>query len=147
RVLVLQIRDNVSNLSVNPDSETERRATALRAAAGMGPHDADGSALGRGIEGLSSPPEALLAAMDSVALFRNDAQLETVTHLYEAAYGRPDFLTTAVFEFKGEASLSWYLIAEEIAGLEAQVSSDAIDAKIAAVARWLRDGGGLPAQA
>src|SRR5581483_1643232 len=96
------------------------------------------------IEGLSSPPEALLAAMDSVALFRNDAQLETVTHLYQAAGGTPDFLTTAVFEFKGEASLSWYLTADEIAGLEDQVGSDAISGKIAAIARWLADGGGAP---
>jgi hypothetical protein len=50
-------------------------------------------------------------------------------------------VTTAAFEFKGEASLSWYLTQDEIAGLEAQVASDAIQGKVAAIGRWLEAGG------
>jgi Patatin-like phospholipase len=138
-VLVVQIRDNVSNLSVNPDSESERRSGDLRA----GPSCED-SILARGFEGVSSPPEALLAARDSVALFRSDAQLEALTQLFHEVCGRPDFVTTTVFEFKGEASLSWYLTRDEIRGIDDQVTTPAIQGKVDTVGKWLYEHGGIP---
>jgi hypothetical protein len=140
-VLVVQIRDNVSNLSVNPDSESERRRDQLRAGAAAN----DGSMLARGFEGLTSPPGALLAARDSVALFRSDAQLEALTQLFHEACGRPDFVTTTVFEFKGEASLSWYLTRDEIRGIDDQVTTPAIQSKADTVGKWLYEHGGIPA--
>jgi hypothetical protein len=137
RVLVIQIRDNVSDLSVNPNSATER----ARGDAGT---DRKRSAIARGLEGLSSPPTGLLTARDSVSLFRNDAQLETVMQLYHRVLQVPDFVTTAVFEFKGEASLSWYLTEAEISNLRQQAMAPTITGKIAAIHDWLTANGGAP---
>ncbi len=44
---------------------------------------------------------------------------------------------TTVFEFSGEASLSWHLTPTEIGKIEAQASSDGISGKIAAVRQLL----------
>lgn len=96
-ILLVQIRDNVSELSVNPESDARRES--LRE-----PSSTGGSRLLRALEGLSSPPAGLLAARESVMLFRNDSLLESLSHLYSSAFGE-DFLTTTVFEFGGEASL------------------------------------------
>jgi hypothetical protein len=117
RVLVIQIRDEVSELSVH---ET-----------GASP-GARSTPWGRGFEWLTSPIAGMLAAREAVMLFRNDAALAGVT----AALG-PGFVTTTVFEFKGEASLSWYLTAAETDTICAQVASPGIAAKVAAVGEWL----------
>jgi hypothetical protein len=131
-VLVVQIRDNVSNLSVNP--ETEERSRLLRG------EKAAGADLARGLEGITSPVEGVLAARDSAALFRNDALLQSVTGLYARAFGSDDYLTTTVFEFAGEASLSWTLAPDEIDALAEQVTAKGIDDKIEAIRRWLNGG-------
>jgi len=123
-VLVVQIRDNVSHLSINPESETERQRTAS---------NDDGSAIGRGLEGISSPPEGLLAARDSVSLFRSDTQLEAVTRLY--ADVAP--IRTTVFEFKGEASLSWYLTADEKHEIHHQLTTKKVRDKMDDIGGWL----------
>ena len=131
RILVVQIRDNVSNLSINPESESEQQKAAL---SGEGaPDAADGSALSRGLEGLTSPPEGLLAARDSVSLFRSDAQLQAITHAFKGVAE----ISTVVFEFQGEASLSWYLPAPEQQDIEGQLDTDAIAEKVRVVGRWL----------
>jgi hypothetical protein len=129
-VLIVQIRDNVSTLSVNPD--TMRAFRRLRG-------ETSGS-LARALEGLSSPPEGLLAARESVALFRNDALVRAVSDLYAGPFG-PDFVTTTVFEFAGEASLSWTLAPDEVSSIEAQVLSAGIAGKEQAIFDWLARGG------
>jgi hypothetical protein len=126
-ILVVQIRDNVSELSVDPDSERERAARAAPA----------GPERGGPFEGLSSPIQGLFAARDSVSLFRNDAQLETVTQLYDKAFPGRSFVSTVAFEFEGQASLSWYLTREEIAGMKTQVESQPITQKLEAITAWL----------
>lgn len=130
-ILVIQIRDNVSELSVNPESDKRIERTLLRER----PNALD-SRLSRALEGLSSPPEGFLAARESVMLFRNDSLLEAVSHLYTSAFS-PDFLTTTVFEFGGEASLSWHLAAEEVQLLQAQAASPGIQLKLQAIKSWL----------
>jgi hypothetical protein len=124
-VLVIQIRDNVYGLSHSPDAPPAPQAVP----------PSDGAALGRGLEGLTSPPEGLLAAMDAVALFRNDAQLETVTHLYGTAFGRGDFVTTVSFELDADVSTSWYLTRNEIDAVEQQVNLAA--ERVDRVGQWL----------
>jgi hypothetical protein len=129
-VLVLQIRDNVSNLSVNPETDDRTRAHPT-------------TALKRGLEGITSPPEGLLAARESVMLFRNDAQLAALRTLFDTAGLGKDAVKTTIFEFKGEASLSWTLAKEEIDAIRAQVASDGIKEKIDAIELWLgRTGSG-----
>jgi hypothetical protein len=125
RALLIQIRDNVSDLSVNPD--TENRAQ-LRGEPGP---------LARGVQELTSPVEAVLAARESVNLFRNDAQLEALTQLCHLKFGR-SFLLTTIFEFRGEASLSWYLAKDETDHLLEQATSHGIRQKMAAIEAWLR---------
>lgn len=129
-ILVIQIRDNVSELSVNPQSEAWREKRRESEAA-------TGSRLLRALEGVSSPPSGLLAAQESVMLFRNDSLLENLSHLYSGAFGE-DFLTTTVFEFGGEASLSWHLAPEEVRRLETQARSRGIQVKLKAIDSWLK---------
>ncbi len=130
-VLVIQIRDNVSELSVNPESEEQKRQIRERARSSE-------SRLSRSLEGLTSPPAGVLAARESVTLFRNDAQLEALSHLYASAFHNEDFLTTTVFEFRGEASLSWHLAEDEVSRLEAQARAKGIREKLDAIKSWLK---------
>ena len=130
RVLVVQVRDNVSQLSVNPESERELRSARRRGESG-------GGALARGLEGLTSPPEGMLSARESVMLFRNDGQLEALGELFGQGGLGPDFLTTTIFEFRGEASLSWALASDEARAMVAQAGSPGISGKLEAVRRWL----------
>jgi len=132
-ILVIQIRDNVSELSINP--QTPRELDRLRQNAAEGD-----TAAWRGLEGLTSPPEAVLSARDSATLFRNDAQLEAVSSLYAEAFKRPDFITTTVFEFAGEASLSWHLDSDEVESLVEQAGSSGIQGKLNAIGEWLAHG-------
>lgn len=132
-VLVLQIRDNVSNLSVNPETDADADRARARERT---------TALRRGLEGLTTPPEALLAARESVMLFRNDAQLAALRSLFDAAGLGRDLVKTTIFEFRGEASLSWTLSAEELDAIREQVLSRGIREKLEAIALWLEAGGG-----
>ena len=129
RVLLLQIRDNVSQLSVDGevtgDSPPERRTSARSSGAAA-----------RGFEWLTSPISGVLSARESVMLFRNDAALEAATQLFDREI-HPGFLTTTIFEFKGEASLSWYLTRAEYDGIRDQAASADIGAKLQRVLQWL----------
>jgi hypothetical protein len=131
RVLVIQIRDNVSRLSVNPETREAGRDLRRR--------EARQACAARGLEGISSPPEGLLTARESVMLFRNDARLEALGDLFTSGGYPEDFLTTTVFEFRGEASLSWTLSPGEVEGMVSQVDSKGIGQKLAAVGAWLDD--------
>jgi len=129
RVLLIQIRDEVSKLSVGGDARpgpADARPWSRRVRA----------VAGRGFEWLMSPVAGVLAAREAVMLFRNDAALDGVTARFDAEMG-PGFLTTTVFEFKGEASLSWYLTGTEIDTICEQAGSPGISAKVAAVGEWL----------
>jgi hypothetical protein len=93
RILVVQIRDFVSPLQ-----------------GASVPHTVPAGALQRGLEGLLSPLHGVLSSRDSVSIFRNDEQLEQVVRLYGTADSLgPGFVRTEIFEYRGEASLSWYL--------------------------------------
>ena len=72
-------------------------------------------------------------------LFRNDARLEALGDLFTSGGYPEDFLTTTVFEFRGEASLSWTLSPGEVEGMVSQVDSKGIGQKLAAVGAWLED--------
>ena len=125
KVLVIQIRDNVSELSVNPGTDLHGDQAA---AAGLG---------ARALWGLTSPLEGVLSARESVTLFRNDGQIEALTQSLDTA-NRPEFLSTTAFEFGGEASLSWRLDPDERDLLVGQAMSPGIQSKLDAVERWLR---------
>ncbi len=129
RVLLIQIRDNVSALSVNPDREAQDRAR-------IGAADTRAWRVLRGLEGFTTPPEGLLAARESVMLFRNDADLEALTRLCDERVCE-GFLTTTVFELKADASLSWYLARQEIETIRTQLESRAIAYKLRQVEHWL----------
>jgi hypothetical protein len=125
RVLVIQIRDSVSQLSIDPASPREREDARAPT-----PRESD---LARGLEGLTTPVAGLLSARNSVMLFRNDGELEAVTALLDRH--RPGFVRTEVFDFRGEASLSWYLTRDEIDGMAYQLAE--VQPKIDRVAEWL----------
>lgn len=130
RVLLVQVRDNVSDLSMN------RERPADRDPAQPAPLATLARWAGRGFQGITSPARGLLTARTSAMLFQNDADLETVTELYDRAFSA-GFLTTTVFELEADVSLSWYLTAEELALVRAQLESDAIRQKCRDVAAWL----------
>ena len=130
RVLLLQIRDNVSELSVDGEASAEGHPQDRHRFGRLS------SAVARGFEWLTSPITGLLSARESVMLFRNDAALEAATQLCDSELG-PGFLTTTIFDFKGEASLSWYLTRAELAGIRDQAGSRGIGAKVARVFDWL----------
>jgi hypothetical protein len=111
-IAVVQIRDEVLGISAPP--------------AGVGPLP-DGSALGRGLEELSSPPRGLLSAHTASPVFRNDEQLEAMANHFAgltALYPElpPGFFTTVRFSFAGTVSLSWYLTQREKDSLCAQAA-------------------------
>jgi hypothetical protein len=92
-IIIIQIRDSQNTLQGNHP--------ALSA-------DPPDSAFGRGLQWLTSPLEAVLAARDSVSLFRNDASLERLSQLFDDRGYDGDFFTTVQFEYSGGA-LTWYL--------------------------------------
>jgi hypothetical protein len=125
KVLVIQIRDNVSELSVNPGTDLKGDQES---GAGLG---------ARALWGLTSPLEGILSARESVMLFRNDGQIEALTHALNTP-ARRDFLSTTAFEFGGEASLGWRLDPDERDLLLDQATSPGITSKLNAVRRWLQ---------
>jgi hypothetical protein len=53
------------------------------------------------------------------------------------AFRRDDFLTTTVFEFAGEDSLSWHLPSQAVQALAEEADSLGIQRKLDAVRAWL----------
>jgi hypothetical protein len=121
-ILVVQIRDEPLSLSASDGA----LATTAR------------SPLGRSVEGLSTPAEALLAARDSVMLFRNDEQLEALALLADQRI-KPNFLRHVTFSFRGEASLSWYLTANETASLRGEAQRLLASPEGQALISWWND--------
>jgi hypothetical protein len=131
RILVIQIRDEPFASDEPPNGAASTKL----------PPDGTGfgARLGRALEGLTSPLEGLFAARDSAMRFRNDAELDAVSQAYASAFGA-EFVLTQVFELKGELSLSWYLTRAELALIDAQLGSTAIQRKLADVADWADSG-------
>lgn len=124
-ILVIQIRDDISILTEDRDQPPKPLPTAQK-----GPL----SALGRGLEGLTSPLQSFVAARGSVMQLRNDSQLDAIARAYETRLGK-EFIAHEVFELKGDVSLSWQLTYAEQAEIKAQI--EAVERKIARVANWL----------
>ena len=95
----MQLRDEVSPL--HGAFSGDRKA-------GTGP-------LARGLEGVLSPVHGVLSSRQAVSVFRNDELLEQVIRLYDTL--APGFVRTEIFEYPGQASLSWYLTAHERADI------------------------------
>jgi hypothetical protein len=133
RVLVVQIRDNVSQLSVNPEVDPPPISKAPD-----GPRTSSlGERVGRALEGITTPLQGLFSARQSVMVFRNDGQLESVMRFFDRAFPGKDFVSSTIFELKGDVSLSWYLTEREIQLIETQATSKGIDQKIRDVHAWL----------
>ena len=96
-IVLIQIRDGVSDLE---NDSTQQRP--------------DPGAFGRGTEWLTSPIEGMFAVRNSVSTFRNDAMLERLSHLCDALSLPRTFFTTAVFEYGGDTSMSWYMTQGEV---------------------------------
>jgi hypothetical protein len=95
RIVLIQIRDSAS------------------AQARLDPGVRDTSTvLSRGLEGLTSPPEGLLSQREWSMSFRNDEQLQVLTDYFDRRV-HDLYFTTVAFEYRGDASLSWYLTLEE----------------------------------
>jgi hypothetical protein len=90
-VLLLQIRDGVLCYGAREAPDQEQTRT-----------------MARGMEWLTSPPEAVLAARNAVAIYRGDEQVESLSEVFGPAF------STAVVEFKQTASLSWALTEDEV---------------------------------
>jgi hypothetical protein len=123
-ILVLQIRDDESTLA---DSKGKPQVLPPE---GRGPF----AWLGRGLEGLTTPLQGLAMARGSAMQLRNDAQLEAISHAYDAALG-DGFVVQETFELKAQVSLSWYLSSEETERLRLQVC--AIEPKLQRLADWV----------
>jgi hypothetical protein len=112
-IAVIQIRDGLLGISAPPQ--------------GVGPLP-ESTAIDRGVEELSSPPEALLAAHTSAPVFRNDEQIEATSRAFSQLAGQhpastPGFFTTVRLAFEGSVSLSWYLTRNEQALLRAKAEA------------------------
>jgi hypothetical protein len=104
RVILIQIRDQVT--------------TAAR----LQPEGRDESTLlGRGLEWLTSPPDGALRAREWTMSFRNDEQLRVLTEYFDRTVGNLYF-TTVAFEYRGDASLNWYLTQEEQASIQSEAA-------------------------
>jgi hypothetical protein len=122
-VVLIEIRDGVSDLTGPVDNFKKPRPQ---------------QALSRGFDELTAPPTAMLAARESVSLFRNDTKLDWLMRAFRK-YGFDDgFFTAALFEFTGEASLSWYLSDNERKALQNCALSAPILNKLKVLREWWR---------
>jgi hypothetical protein len=151
-VALIQIRDGIYS--------TERKLERF-------PEDRDNAVttpISRGLEELTSPAEAIFHAWEAATSFRNDGLVELLTQFFaeldrvdyirsysqfdpnlDAGGFRSEFFTTAIFEYPGQASLSWYLTRKERREIRQRAGLDAdnrppdlrtIDAEIDALIEW-----------
>jgi hypothetical protein len=97
-IVLIQIRDGVNPLEGDP------------------PHDfpSNPGAFSRGMEWLLAPIDGFFSARASVSLFRNDAVLDRLSELFDIKGYPKNFFTTALFDYDGDASMSWYMTRDEI---------------------------------
>ena len=119
-VLLIQIRDSENGFA--------RNATALPAT--------PDSVRSRAMEEISSPPDALLAARDSVSMFRNDAKLQWLHEEFVRRVDDPDYFVVASFEFRGIASLSWYMTSHEKQQIAEHAKKEVDPERLARLRQW-----------
>ena len=120
-VVMIEIRDGVSDLTGDVRKFDQPRPE---------------TALARGLDELSAPPVAMLAARESVSLFRNDTKLDWLMQAFRSRGFEEGFFTAALFEFTGEASLSWYLSQNERDALEDCATGVPVQSKLAELRKW-----------
>lgn len=120
-IVLIEIRDGVSDLSGPVNDFIKPRPP---------------TPLGRGFDELSAPPDAMLAARESVSLFRNDTKLDWLVRAFRDHGFDERFFTAALFEFTGEASLSWYLSDNERRALDSCATSQPVTGKLKQLADW-----------
>jgi hypothetical protein len=125
-ILVIQIRDDESPLGQPDGSPRALPPPGTGLFAG----------LARGLQGLSTPLQGVIAARNSVMQLRNDAQLDAMARAYQARFER-DVLVYETFELKGDISLSWYLTEIEYQKILGQLGAKGINEKIGKIARWV----------
>ncbi len=121
-VVLIQIRDGAS--------EKDRLREEV--------DDSYPSLIARGLQWLTSPPEALWQSRIASNLYRNDNLIHLLTNLLRARGFDEGFLTTAIFEFlRGEdVSLSWTLTNEERQWVAADTADSEIGTRVQAVVNW-----------
>jgi hypothetical protein len=97
-VVVIEVRDGPSDRGIKKETLGEKDTS---------------SSLSRGFEGLTSPAEGVGSARNSVSLYRNDEKLDWLSQTFGNHGFAADFFTNVLFQFNGEASLSWYLTQQE----------------------------------
>jgi hypothetical protein len=134
------IRDHISGVLVIQIRDSELSATMGGTPPDDGlPPPAPGASTGnlaRAFQGLTSPPEGVLAARQSVMMFRNDAQLQAIASLYRT-YLKKDFVATSIFELKADVSLSWTLSDGERSMIGEQAEAEGIQQKIDDIRDWM----------
>jgi hypothetical protein len=120
-IVMIEIRDGVSDLIGEVrDFRQPRPETTLA----------------RGFDELSAPPLAMLAARESVSLFRNDTKLDWLMRTFRSRNFEEGFFTAALFEFTGDASLSWYLSHNERDALEDCALGTPVRSKLEKLKNW-----------
>ncbi len=90
----------------------------------------------RAVSRFTTPLEGAIRARDATMSFRNDEMVHIVGEDLGQP-GDPDFFTTAIFEYPGDAPFSWYLPPEDLEGMKKAVADPS--GKVAAGARQLKD--------
>ena len=81
-----------------------------------GQADAPKGSFARAFQWLTSPAEGVFRARSSSQMFRNNQQLREVMMTYDLEAGE-SFVETFAFEAAADASMSWYLPADELAAM------------------------------
>lgn len=115
RVVVVQIRDG---------------PTGATLAAAASPPDTS-TPLTRGLEGLTSPVSAILAARNASMSYRNDEALEILQRSWRN-------LTTVVFEAPPGVSMTWFLSQDEQRRLLEHLGHPTTSARVDALREWFR---------
>ncbi|MCL5776996.1 hypothetical protein M1105_08370 [Limibaculum sp. FT325] len=110
------------------------------------PLTAQAGAVGRALQWLTTPVEAMLAARGSTMTFRNRQSLRQVRLDYRdrawpdrPAFARPDFVESLSFEVDSQTSLNWYLPGREVAEMRRAFRAEAMQKIVAAlVEAWWR---------
>lgn len=90
----------------------------------------ESSPFARGVEFLTTPPEAVLAARESVMAYRNDELVEILQRKHS------DFVSTVAFEGPEGVGMSWVLTHDEQKALLAELDGGRVAGRTTALARW-----------
>jgi len=119
-VLLVQIRDRAMDHATGTQDH---------------PHSRLGSLLGRGGSGLITPIEGAASAYEAMNWFRNNEQIESISHWLNDAE-RPHFFTTVAFEYSDPAPLSWYLPEADMRAIKGNMSTQLNAKRLDRLAEW-----------